>query len=96
MKYGWEIADEIQRWVGNTADMQFIEYTEYYKLKNENELLEDHLLEESEAHKRMAAMYFEMREALELLVLDVQDYESWQRPCRALDRAKEILNRQST
>jgi hypothetical protein len=32
-------------------------------------------------------------ECLLLLVQDVQDYEAWQRPCRALDIAKETLER---
>ena len=33
-----------------------------------------------------------LEEALKLLVADVQDYEPWQRPCRALDVARAALN----
>lgn len=32
-----------------------------------------------------------LREALESLVRDVADYEAWQRPCLALDRARAAL-----
>ena len=32
-----------------------------------------------------------LRKALKLLVLDVQDYEAWQRPCYALDVARAAL-----
>lgn len=32
-----------------------------------------------------------LREALELLVADVADYEAWQRPCHALDVARAVL-----
>lgn len=39
-----------------------------------------------EAHKQC-------KEALELLVHDVQDYEAWERPCHALDEAKSALSR---
>ena len=32
-----------------------------------------------------------LRDALQLLVTDVQDYEAWQRPCYALDVAQDAL-----
>lgn len=32
MKYGWEIADEVQRFVGNSSEMQFVSRTEYETL----------------------------------------------------------------
>jgi len=32
-----------------------------------------------------------LREALKLLVVDVADYEAWQRPCYALEQAKAAL-----
>lgn len=33
MKYGWEIADEVQRFVGNSADIQYVLKAEYDNLK---------------------------------------------------------------
>ena len=36
-----------------------------------------------------------LREALKGLVDDVEDYEAWQRPCYALDKAREALKEAS-
>ena len=37
-----------------------------------------------------------MREALKLLVTYVADYDAWQRPCYALDKAKAALDQPDT
>jgi hypothetical protein len=44
------------------------------------------LLDELDAGRKVA-------EALKLLVEDVQGYSAWERPCYALDKAKEALTR---
>ena len=53
--------------------------------------------EETEARGRANAMLWaaapDLYEALELLVADVADYEAWQRPCHALDKARAALAR---
>lgn len=32
MKYGWEICDEVQRFVSNTSEIQFVPYSDYREL----------------------------------------------------------------
>jgi len=49
---------------------------------------EVHLADEIVRLKRDLA---EAVAVLELLVADVQDYEAWQRPCYAVDRANAVL-----
>ncbi len=39
-KLGWEIADEVTRFVGNTADIQFVTASEYQALEAENQRLQ--------------------------------------------------------
>jgi hypothetical protein len=41
--------------------------------------------------RRLRELNAELVEALDRLRLDVQDYEPWQRPCYALDKAMEAL-----
>lgn len=41
MKYGWEICDEVQRFVSNTANIQFVEEYVYDALKLENKRLRE-------------------------------------------------------
>ena len=44
MKYGWEIADEVQLYMGDTADIQWVPISEVEKLKVEIERLKTGLL----------------------------------------------------
>lgn len=44
-----------------------------------------------EANARLIAAVPDLLEALRLLLADVQDYEPWQRPCRAVDIARAAL-----
>ncbi len=39
----------------------------------------------------LRGQHHKLVEALNSLVVNVQDYEAWQRPCLALDQAKKIL-----
>lgn len=48
---------------------------------------------EAEANARLIAAAPELLAALELLVKDVGDYEAWQRPCHALDVAREAITK---
>lgn len=49
-------------------------------------------LAEAKEHGALAHLRAErLSDALRLLVNDVQDYESWQRPCHALDVARRAL-----
>jgi chromosome segregation ATPase len=41
MKYGWEIADEVQRFVGNSADVKFVEAEAYEAVKAECAILRE-------------------------------------------------------
>jgi hypothetical protein len=52
---------------------------------------EKRLLHVREARQASTERIIALRDALKLLVADVQDYEAWQRPCRALDVARETL-----
>jgi len=45
MRYGWEIADDVQRFNRNTADIQFIEKSAYDALQARCEKLERALKE---------------------------------------------------
>lgn len=42
-------------------------------------------------YSQSQALIAALAKALESLVADVQQYEAWQRPCLALDRAKDVL-----
>lgn len=46
---------------------------------------------EEAAHAALVAENERLREALTLLVQDVQYYSAWQRPCLALDKARAAL-----
>lgn len=41
--------------------------------------------------EKLRAQNAKLREALKLLLADVQDYETWQRPCYAVDVASAVL-----
>ena len=47
--------------------------------------------ETAAANARLIAAAPELLNALRLLLADVQDYEPWQRPCRAVDIARDVL-----
>jgi hypothetical protein len=43
MKYGWEIADEVQRFASNSADMQFVPAVTYQAVVAERDVLQNNL-----------------------------------------------------
>lgn len=47
--------------------------------------------EETDADGRLIAAAPDLLAALKLLVADVADYEAWERPCHALDKARAVI-----
>lgn len=66
---------------------------ELAELRAQNEAMHEDLHEYDEKREWTERENAELREALTRLVLDVQEYEAWQRPCFALEEAKNALNR---
>lgn len=51
MKYGWEIADEVQRFAGNSADMQFVPKSELDEAESEIHDLRERLKNEADSYR---------------------------------------------
>lgn len=54
MKYGWEIADEVQRFVSDSADMQFVSISEYNNLEQQIAKMEKRIEKLRNALKEIA------------------------------------------
>jgi len=71
VKYGWEICDEVQRFVGNASETQFVSKAEYDKLEEKmnawKTVAENRQIIISKMHSRLLhlGVNFDFQKALE-------------------------------